>query len=172
MKKTYIHGRVAARVLRSSGYKCIACGTTGGLQIDHIVPRSRGGSDDASNLQSLCAPCNLSKSGKYMSEWEGPTRPAEGAPICSPSDYDSFGLNATLVPDGVRQGYPGLGGMQWLTYAVIAQWHHFNKSGWPSDSEVAARTGVAIGTARRNIELLRSVGLVSDARAASNGGAA
>jgi hypothetical protein len=31
------------------------------LEVDHIVPRNRGGSDDLSNLQALCFRCNAAK---------------------------------------------------------------------------------------------------------------
>ena len=31
------------------------------LEVDHIIPRARGGSDDASNLQALCYCCNAMK---------------------------------------------------------------------------------------------------------------
>ena len=30
-------------------------------QVDHIVPRSRGGQNDSENLRVLCWPCNSSK---------------------------------------------------------------------------------------------------------------
>lgn len=38
---------------------------------DHIIPISRGGSNYISNIALACAPCNLSKSDKLLSEWEG-----------------------------------------------------------------------------------------------------
>ena len=28
------------------------------FEVDHVVPRSRGGTDHKSNLQLLCSPCN------------------------------------------------------------------------------------------------------------------
>jgi 5-methylcytosine-specific restriction endonuclease McrA len=35
----------------------------GEYQVDHIVPLSRGGSNDRKNLQIVCPPCNLAKHG-------------------------------------------------------------------------------------------------------------
>jgi len=43
---------------------CQLCGATRDddrLEVDHIIPRSRGGSNDPDNLQVLCAPCNRAK---------------------------------------------------------------------------------------------------------------
>lgn len=42
-----------------------------GYHLDHMTPLSRGGSNDPTNLQLLCAPCNSSKGAKTMSEWLG-----------------------------------------------------------------------------------------------------
>ena len=39
------------------------------FEIDHIVPRSKGGADVDSNLQLLCPTCNGSKSNRAMSKW-------------------------------------------------------------------------------------------------------
>lgn len=42
--------------------KCAYCGAESiPLEIDHIVPKSRGGSDRATNLTLVCKPCNLAK---------------------------------------------------------------------------------------------------------------
>jgi hypothetical protein len=55
-------------VLMKAGFKCQACGAKPlpdndvSLHIDHILPKSMGGSDLEQNLQVLCADCNLSKS--------------------------------------------------------------------------------------------------------------
>jgi hypothetical protein len=53
-------------ILRRDGFKCRNCGATPDdrrvrLQVDHIVPVAKGGSDDPSNLQTLCQDCNLGK---------------------------------------------------------------------------------------------------------------
>jgi len=39
------------------------------MEVDHILPRSRGGTDHPDNLQLLCSSCNRSKGGKTMAEW-------------------------------------------------------------------------------------------------------
>ena len=43
-------------------YTCNYCGQVGGiLEVDHIVPFSKGGGDDISNLTTSCRRCNRSK---------------------------------------------------------------------------------------------------------------
>lgn len=39
------------------------------MDVDHILPRSQGGTDHASNLQLLCSGCNRRKGGRTMAEW-------------------------------------------------------------------------------------------------------
>ncbi len=44
------------------GDKCLRCGSTEVvLEADHVVPLTKGGSDDIGNIQPLCGPCNRSK---------------------------------------------------------------------------------------------------------------
>lgn len=59
------------RVLRREliardGRKCAACGATSGLTIDHIIPISKGGKTELSNLQLLCSEHNREKSDWIM----------------------------------------------------------------------------------------------------------
>ena len=52
------------RILEDSGGRCALCGVTNkemAMDVDHIKPRSRGGSNERSNLQALCTRCNRSK---------------------------------------------------------------------------------------------------------------
>jgi hypothetical protein len=61
-KRPHIPMEIKRKVL-ATGY-CLKCGTTERLSIDHIVPFSKGGSDDIENLQCLCLICNIKKSNK------------------------------------------------------------------------------------------------------------
>jgi 5-methylcytosine-specific restriction endonuclease McrA len=50
-------------VWERDGGRCQRCGAGENLQFDHIVPASKGGSNDASNVELLCAACNQLKAG-------------------------------------------------------------------------------------------------------------
>lgn len=48
-------------VFRRDGYACVWCGSVSDLTVDHIHPVALGGTNDLSNLQTLCRPCNSRK---------------------------------------------------------------------------------------------------------------
>ena len=51
---------------------CPACDRSPGLdymEVDHIIPRSRGGEHVWTNVQLLCGPCNRSKGNKTWTAW-------------------------------------------------------------------------------------------------------
>ncbi len=52
---------VRALVYARDGYACAQCGATSALTLDHVMPWSLGGSDDQSNLRTLCRSCNSRK---------------------------------------------------------------------------------------------------------------
>ena len=58
------------RILRRDGYRCAYCGEQA-TTVDHVRPKSRGGTDDPANLVSACPRCNYSKQGRTVEEWRG-----------------------------------------------------------------------------------------------------
>jgi hypothetical protein len=51
--------------------ECVFCGDTGNLQIDHLIPRSRGGTDSADNTVWSCQTCNASRGDQGVFQWLG-----------------------------------------------------------------------------------------------------
>ncbi len=54
-------------LLEKWGRKCACCGATDvPLQVDHVRPKARGGTDRVSNLALACGPCNQAKGARPM----------------------------------------------------------------------------------------------------------
>src|SRR6187401_1886009 len=57
-----VQRKISRRALFArDGWRCVYCGSTGRLTLDHVVPRSRGGDSVWENVVTSCAPCNLRK---------------------------------------------------------------------------------------------------------------
>lgn len=69
-------------LLARDNHTCQYCGNTDrNLTLDHVVPRSRGGRTEWTNIVAACGPCNRKKGNKLSAEahmWprNTPTRPA------------------------------------------------------------------------------------------------
>ncbi len=50
--------RIRAAVLDRDGHRCQVCGSTQELEVHHVLPVAAGGTDDPSNLQTVCFDCH------------------------------------------------------------------------------------------------------------------
>lgn len=55
--------KVRERILARDNYTCVYCGENAD-QVDHVVARKNGGTNDEHNLVAACKRCNLMKSDK------------------------------------------------------------------------------------------------------------
>ena len=59
--------RISRRaVFARDRFRCQYCGSQRHLTVDHVVPRSKGGSDGWENVVTSCAPCNLRKGDRLL----------------------------------------------------------------------------------------------------------
>lgn len=68
-KRKDIDHEVRRFVYERDAYRCKGCEDWHDLCIDHVLPVSRGGSNNTDNLQTLCRSCNSKKGAKTMDEW-------------------------------------------------------------------------------------------------------
>lgn len=94
-----LHGTEAREYLLAKwGRACAYCGTTGvPLNIDHIHPKSRGGSDRISNLCTACIPCNEKKSNQPVEDFlkKSPRQLARILALTKAPLRDAAAVNAT-----------------------------------------------------------------------------
>lgn len=91
-----LHGmEVREYLLAKFGRACVYCGAMGvPLNIDHVRPRSKGGSDRVSNLVLACIPCNERKSNRSVEEF-APKCAAEILARAKAPLRDAAAVNAT-----------------------------------------------------------------------------
>jgi ATP adenylyltransferase len=107
----YVSGTLRYEVLKRAMFRCELCGASAedrALEVDHIVPRNAGGSDDLSNLQALCYSCNAMKRDRDMTDFRGmASRYRERADGCTFCNIDATRIvseNELMV--AVRDAYP------------------------------------------------------------------
>jgi 5-methylcytosine-specific restriction enzyme A len=61
LAKRRIPDPMRAAVLLRDGARCRRCQTAVNLEVDHVIPLSKGGKAEESNLQTLCRRCNRRK---------------------------------------------------------------------------------------------------------------
>jgi len=58
-----------AALYKRDGYRCLYCGATDNLTLDHVAPLAEDGSHCEENLVVACKPCNSSKGTKPLEDW-------------------------------------------------------------------------------------------------------
>jgi len=56
------------RIYRRDNHTCVYCGSTRNLTLDHVIPKSRGGKNEWTNLVTSCSRCNLKKADRTPDE--------------------------------------------------------------------------------------------------------
>lgn len=107
-----IPGTIRYQVLVRTRGRCEACGVSNevrALQVDHIIPRTAGGSNDLWNFQALCSLCNVQKLNKDATDFHGAHQAFEhrksGCAFCAPGGELVLEENALMF--AVRDPDPG-----------------------------------------------------------------
>jgi ATP adenylyltransferase len=132
MSAGYVSGTLRYEVLKRARFRCELCGVSAdvrALEVDHIVPRNKGGTDDPDNLQALCYSCNSMKRDRDATDFrevrESYDLREPGCPFCEMAKdskvaeneltyaaHDAFPvtpLHTLVIPTRHVQGYFELG---------------------------------------------------------------
>ena len=69
-----VSGSIRYEVFKRAKFRCELCGISAedkALEVDHIVPKNHGGSDEISNYQALCYTCNAQKRDADSTDFRG-----------------------------------------------------------------------------------------------------
>jgi ATP adenylyltransferase len=107
----YIPGTLRYEVLKDARFRCELCGISAdarALEVDHIVPRNKGGTDSIDNLQALCYRCNAMKRDRDDTDFrriaESYERRRTGCVFCETPSNDVVAENELAY--AIRDAYP------------------------------------------------------------------
>jgi diadenosine tetraphosphate (Ap4A) HIT family hydrolase len=107
----YVSGTLRYEVLRRARFRCELCGVSADvrtLEVDHIIPRNKGGTDDPDNLQALCYSCNSMKRDRDATDFrkvrESYERREPGCAFCEMSKDRVIAENELAY--AVRDAFP------------------------------------------------------------------
>ncbi|HSN98587.1 MAG TPA: HNH endonuclease [Candidatus Nanopelagicales bacterium] len=84
---------VKREIIRRDGGRCLCCGNPRRLQVDHIISRYHGGTNDPANLQTLCSVCNKDKYINEMHFRKTTTLLKSAPPLKFPAGFGSTDLD-------------------------------------------------------------------------------
>lgn len=61
VERSLVSNKLRFAIFNRDGNRCCKCGSRDNLEIDHIIPISKGGKSVPNNLQTLCHDCNYQK---------------------------------------------------------------------------------------------------------------
>jgi hypothetical protein len=144
-------------VLTRDGHACAYCGARGTpLELDHITPKSRGGSNRASNLTPSCRACNAAKGDRTAAEWGHPdvqarTRvPLRAAAVVTSTRW---AIHRALVATGLPLEIGTGGCTKWNRHRV-----GLPKAHWLDAACVGASTPDALHVAGIRPLMIRAMG--------------
>lgn len=107
----YVPGTARYEVLKRAKFHCELCGISAderALEVDHIVPRNLGGSDELHNLQALCFSCNATKRDRDATDFRGIAEAysdrSPGCPFCELPPQRIVSENELAI--AFRDGFP------------------------------------------------------------------
>jgi len=110
--------------LMNSGGHCALCGISKKdrpLDVDHIIPRSRGGKNELANLQVLCSKCNRSKGNKDTTDFRDVANETAdlNCPFCQTDTLRIVAENRSVF--AIKDRYPVTDG-----HTLIIPFRHAN----------------------------------------------
>jgi hypothetical protein len=110
IEQVRISRRVRFEVLIRDGFRCRYCGHGAEdgavLEVDHVYPRSLGGTDDPTNLVTACKDCNRGK----------------GATVLPPIPSSAHSRIATVIVGELAGSWRGIVGDAAYTHSQPASW--------------------------------------------------
>lgn len=139
-----VRGSVRYEVLRRAGGRCELCGVTSRdmqIDVDHVVPRAKGGTNDADNLQALCRTCNAQKRDRDDTNFrllhEAYTHREDGCIFCHLEEAKIVSGNRLALV--VRDAFPVT-----PMHTLIIPRRHVDDYGSATQAEVTAMNRLAV----------------------------
>jgi diadenosine tetraphosphate (Ap4A) HIT family hydrolase len=105
-----VSGELRYAVLKRAGFHCELCGVPAderALEVEHILPKQHGGSDEVENLQALCSKCSADSAGGNDADFkkvrESYDERKKGCPFC---ELVAAPLSSNALAYAIRDGNP------------------------------------------------------------------